>query len=208
MLSGGLDSTFLLYDLLNNTDYKIHTHHISLRYDTEPRWREEDNATAKILEYCHKNYREFTHSFSRFDFTGFKKHIGWDSDVQMLAASKVAPNLITYAEDYITLALGWTTDSFEKTEVIERLARNVTGGIWQALLNSIEPENIRQRIDPKIALPIIEKSMYKKDILKEIPKELLQFSWSCRKPDYSSGTPQQCGKCHACKLINKSLKGQ
>ncbi|RLA80191.1 MAG: hypothetical protein DRG78_11470, partial [Epsilonproteobacteria bacterium] len=89
MFSGGVDSTYMLYHFLKNTEHNIHVHHISLRYPSEPRWKEEDNASREIIKYCRK-IRTFEYSESRFDF-GFYRYVGRDSDTQLLFASKVAP---------------------------------------------------------------------------------------------------------------------
>ena len=38
MLSGGVDSTFMLYHYLTQTSDAVHAHHISIRYPHLPRW--------------------------------------------------------------------------------------------------------------------------------------------------------------------------
>ena len=77
MLSGGLDSCYMLYYYLTQTDHDVHAHYISLRYPSESRWREEDIASRKIVEYC-RSIRVFDYTESRFDI-GFKRYVGRDS---------------------------------------------------------------------------------------------------------------------------------
>jgi hypothetical protein len=200
MLSGGLDSSYLLYYLLVDTNYEIHTHHISLRYDVEPRWAEEDTATNNVINYCQK-IRNFSSSESRFDFRGFG-HVGWDSDLQVLVAARVAPNL----RKKVRVAIGWTCDSVNKLIVKSRLERNVTANIWTACRNSVDKPERRKLLNEKLWFPLVDMGMYKKDILRNCPDDLVDLTWSCRKPVKKDGKSVPCGKCFVCKEILAARK--
>jgi len=126
-----------------------------------------------------------------FDFRGFPKHVGWDSDMQVMVASKVAPNL----RGKVTVALGWTADSMEKPVVQDRMKRNCTNNMWEVCRNSIDNTNKRSRLNPKLWMPLVDMRYYKTDILRECPKELVDLTWSCRRP--IRGEP--CGRCFSCK---------
>lgn len=199
MFSGGLDSTYMLYHYLMNTNYKIHVHHISMRYPSEPRWQEEDTATRKIINVCQK-IRSFQYSESRVDF-GFYHYVGRDSDTQLLMASKVAPNI----KGPVSLALGWLySDHLEDLEN-GRAENKVTEKLWEALCNSID-KKFGDYINREILLPLVEMKLNKKELITQLPKELLELTWSCRKPQKSeSGVSIPCGKCHPCRAIKKVL---
>ncbi|MGD2045982.1 MAG: hypothetical protein PVJ80_16620 [Gemmatimonadota bacterium] len=191
MFSGGVDSTWLLHHYLSETDLRVHAHHISIRYPHQKRWRAEDPACEKIVDWCRNNLRGFEYSVSRFELDFHR--IGWDSDLQLLVASKVALNL---GPGPITLALGWCTDDLERPRVRERQERGITPRLWEALCESAG----RPLLSRTIAMPIVEQGLSKKDLLDQLPDGLLELTWSCRNPVFTHGTPRPCGECHACGL--------
>ena len=89
MLSGGLDSVYLLYHYLTKTDLDVHAHHIVLKTPSEDRWEEEVKASRAVEKYCKNQYRDFQYSESYWEFP-FLKYVGWDSDLCLLTASKIA----------------------------------------------------------------------------------------------------------------------
>lgn len=155
MFSGGIDSTFMLYHYLKNTDYDVHVHHISLRYPSEPRWKEEDIASRKIVELC-KSIRKFEYSESRVDL-GFYKYVGRDSDTQLLMASKVAPNL----NGYISIALGWQINALNNEVFNERSKKRITEKLWEALCNSMDLD-FGKNINRELLFPLINMKLSKK----------------------------------------------
>lgn len=198
MFSGGVDSTFMLYHYLKNTDLNVHVHHISLRYPSEPRWKEEDIASRRIVEYCRK-IRPFDYSESCFEL-GFYKYVGRDSDTQLLMASKVAPNL----EGEVHVAIGWHNK--DHTSIIERERRiRVTQNVWHALHDAYDPL-FSNSVSRELLFPILEMGISKKEMIKMLPRELLQMTWSCRRPiKGDKGISRPCGKCHPCKDIKEAL---
>jgi hypothetical protein len=55
----------------------------------------------------------------------------------------------------------------------------------------------KHEIDPQVRFMI--KHLYKKEIIKLLPKELLDLTWSCREPIIKSEEEfVECGKCRAC----------
>lgn len=199
MFSGGLDSTYMLYHYLKNTDYAVHVHHISLRYPSEPRWQEEDVSSRKIVELCRK-IRSFEYSESRVDI-GFYKYVGRDSDTQLLMASKVAPNL----KGEVHLALGWQSSDHQDDLLNGRAQSQVTEKLWDALCESMD-KPFNQNISRVILFPLIEMKLKKKQMITMLPRELLQMTWSCRRPIKSKeGVSRPCGKCHPCTEIKEAL---
>lgn len=195
MLSGGLDSCYMLYSYLTQTDYAIHAHHISLRYPSEPRWEQEDSACRQIVKYCHQ-IRPFDYSESRFDI-GFKRYVGRDSDTQLLMAAKVAPNL----RGEVHVALGWEKSDFE-LEVNQQRAKNkVTENLWNALCDSIDYP-LGKHISRKILFPLIEMNIDKSQMIAALPDELVDMTWSCRRPQKDEhGVIYYCGICKPCQTL-------
>ena len=198
MFSGGIDSTYLLYHYLRHTSHPVHAHHISFRYAHWPRWRAEDPASEKISDWCRENVRDFEYSTSRFDLDF--PDVGWDSDLQLLVASKVALNL---RGRRITFALGWCTEDLQRAQVRDRQERNVTTNLWRALCRSVVDADLNQ----EIAMPIVERGLSKADIIAELPEELVALAWSCRTPRFEDDVPRPCGRCNACRL-RASAAGQ
>lgn len=199
MFSGGVDSTFMLYHYLKNTDFKIHVHHISLRYPSEPRWKEEDISSRKIVEFC-RNIRPFDYSESRVD-VGFYKYVGRDSDTQLLMASKVAPNI----KGKVSIALGWLYSDYQDDILNGRATGRITEKLWEALCDSMD-KNLGENVDREILFPLIDMKISKKEILKAIPQELLILTWSCRRPvKDNKNISRPCGKCHPCSDIKMAL---
>jgi acyl-coenzyme A synthetase/AMP-(fatty) acid ligase len=200
MFSGGIDSTYLLYHYLVNTDYRLHVHHISMRYPSEPRWKEEDIASRKIVEACRK-IRAFDYSESRFDF-GFYSYVGRDSDTQLLIASKIIGNI----KGPVALALGWNYSDHRHDLRNGRAANRVTETLWETLCDGMDA-SLAERVDREIQLPILRQKLTKDAIIKRLPEALLDLTWSCRKPvKGKDGISRNCGKCAPCREIAVSLK--
>jgi 7-cyano-7-deazaguanine synthase in queuosine biosynthesis len=195
MLSGGVDSAYLLQDYLARTEDRMHAHHVSLRYPHQQRWRVEDRACRAIVAWCRRHLRDFEYSTSRFDlrFRG----IGWDSDLFLLVASKVALNL---GPGPVQVALGWCVDDLERPIVRDRVERGVTTRIWRALHESIAAPHVA--VD--LAFPLVERGLTKAELVDGLPQELLELTWSCRQPDFSAQPPRPCGSCHSCRLREKA----
>lgn len=197
MFSGGADSTYMLYHYLKNTNYNIHAHHISMRYPSEPRWKEEDIASRKIVEYC-KNIRGFHYTESRLDF-GFLRYVGRDSDTQLLIAAKVAPNL----KGKVHVALGWQYRENRRGAFPGRLDNNISENLWNALCDSIDaPHN--KKVSRILLFPLISMQKTKKMIFQELPNELLDLTWSCCHPKKTNNGSVACGKCRVCKQVQEA----
>lgn len=195
MFSGGADSAYLLYYYLVHTPYMVHVHRVDLRYLSEPRWKEENAASERILQYCRENYRTFSASKSRYEFP-FGAHVGWDSDLFCILGLRVAANMAhRYKNQRVKVAFAWTCDDARRVVTRDRIQRNVTGSIFKACHASL-PDSYRNRIENRVEFILMEQGMDKKDIYLEMPEPLWQMSWSCRTPHKG----RHCGHCHACRL--------
>ena len=92
----------------------------------------------------------------------------------------------------------------EREVVKDRAKRHVTANLWKALHASLY-EGQRRIVSDKHMFPILDEKKFKKDIISEMPSELVDLSWTCRKPK-KGGT--ECLQCHACKTRAAAMKGE
>lgn len=205
MFSGGLDSAYVLWELLTKTDLPVHCHHVELRVASEPRWEHEKIAATNIYRYCTANYRTFSHGHSVYSWPAKTPFVGWDSDLILVEAQKVAGNFAMVAGiEKVQVILGWCQDDLEREVVKERASRNVTPNLWKALHASLYA-NQRMLVSDKLSFPLLEQKKYKKDLLTDMPPELVELAWTCRKPEHDGSA---CRKCHACRALAAAKKGQ
>jgi len=186
MFSGGMDSTYLSWKLLMDKTEEVHLHYVSIRNDAESIWKKEDIATEKIIEYFKLCKFDFKYSKSKFEFFG-QANVGFDSDLLLVVAQKLAQN--SYGNT-IEVLLGWNPYDMQRPLIIDRSNRHVTENIWKAL---VESNTNRKRINKVLQFPLIEQNITKDIMVKEMPQELIDLTWSCR---HDNEIP--CGKCNAC----------
>jgi tRNA(Ile)-lysidine synthase TilS/MesJ len=196
MVSGGVDSAYLLYKLLKDGDKNLHAHHIKfITHNQFYRWDVEEKAYHDIVNYLSK-VRNFSHSTSTVDLSTFP-YTGWDSDLQLYVGSRVAMNLTA---DKVSLAIGDNADDYISGDVKDRAERNVSTNLWKALHESMD-EIFREKVSEDVDYPL--KNMTKQQILDDMPQDLLDLCWSCREPVRKGEKVTACGKCHACKQLQK-----
>lgn len=185
-ISGGLDSTYLLYHYLKDTDYIIHAHHIILKSKFEPRWEEELKACKNIVSYC-QNIRYFDYTESTWEFPF---HC-WDFEIVVFCCGQIARK-ITKPDTNISLTAGVVLEDTKRSSSgVSRIRR--FEHIWTAVT-----EPLKNRRSLKLETPIMNLS--KKDLLENMPEELSEMCWSCRHSD--NGEP--CGRCKACDEVKKA----
>ena len=191
MFSGGIDSTYLAWKLMSSGIF-LNLHHVSIRNDSEKMWKPQYNAIFGIIKYFIENGMNFKYTQSEFHFFGWSQ-IGFDSDILLLAAQKVAQNFVGEVE----VILGWNPADMLRPRIADRAKRNVTANIWSALVQSAPNRDMIA----DLKYPLIEWDKTKEEMIQEMPKDLLDMTWSCRRP--VDGNP--CGRCHACKAKNNHL---
>lgn len=169
----------------------MNLHHVSIRNDAEKMWKPQYTAIFDILQYFMELDLNFKYTQSEFHFFGWNQ-IGFDSDILLLTAQKVAQNF----NGKVEILLGWNPADMMRPQIADRAKRSVTSNIWKALVQSAP-----NRCDiADLQYPLIDWNITKEEMIQEMPKDLLELTWSCRRPD--NGNP--CGHCHACKAKNKA----
>ncbi len=181
-LSGGIDSTYNLYQWLKkNPKQRILVHHINY-YSFEGRGDYEKKAVQDVLKWLRsKGYKNFKYVETTFDNSKFGR-MGFDSEV-------LAPIHAFVIKRYKTLRtyiLNAPKDEYDRlgSELQRRneFSKKILETILGYQMNYITP----------LA------KMSKQEIIADMPKDLLELCWYCRHPRADGST---CGQCHTCKQV-------
>ena len=190
MFSGGLDSTYLLYKLLKESDDHLWVHHIQLM-SKENRWREERKAVKQIIQYCKSNIRDFSYSESIWKFN-FTKYFAYDIEVVAFVAAQIIPNIYSKNLGPVYVVTGRVKNDDEAQSSLNQTEH--TDLLWKTLCKRHSGKVINE-----LHRPI--RHMYKKELIPELPKELFDMVWYCRRPQNG----QVCNVCRTCLQMKKSL---
>jgi 7-cyano-7-deazaguanine synthase in queuosine biosynthesis len=186
LFSGGLDSTYLLWKMLNE-QRNIHVHHVSIRSHREPMWKEQDEAVKKILEHLWA-IRPFKYTESVYEWF-CSDQLAFDTDVVISHAQPVVKMI--NPEIRIHLHIGWTPEDMKIPIVQERVKHDVSNNLWRALKLSLgNPPNLPDILTKRL----VDDNITKKDMLQELPPELLELTWTCRTPVHG----KKCNMCSSC----------
>lgn len=183
-LSGGQDSTYVLYTWLkNNPNKKLLVHHVNLHHKAENREFEEQKAVKKILKWLKQNgFKNFEYHESSFDY-GTLPHISI-KDIQVVA---LFTGIILRSRRFKSInkiLMPW-----HKGEVN---AQHINRGyrVRDLLFGLDIPTE-----DYELIFPI--ENHTREQMAKEMPLELLKLCHCCRKPVNS----KNCGHCRTCKEL-------
>lgn len=190
MFSGGLDSTAVLYEVLTETEEDIHVHHIILR-NKEFRWEVESIAVKSISDYLSKHTRSFQFTQNMWGFLQFQRFIGWDMDIVFFTAAQIAKN----KTEINKVAIGSRINpSYQTKRREQRMERSLA--VWNACFMHYSHDV------PQIIKPVGNKD--KKDLINDMPEDLVRLTWSCRKPvREKQGSFKRCGTCQTCQQMKK-----
>ncbi len=199
MFSGGIDSTAALVKLLQESSDPLIVHHI-YKYDAESQYHAEVEAIAvnNVLEYCKKNYREFTFTSSKWEFG--LPYFGWN----LTLCAFVGAQVIRSFGDTITRYVVGThqDDVFMQQGIDERGFGDGSRRLQEALgvfYASFGTSN-RETL-PSIYWPL--KDMTRQQVVDSLPKDLLALTWTCRQPiKLANGEFDICGQCISCKTLH------
>lgn len=182
--SGGIDSTYLLWKLLCETDDVILAHHIKIK-NMEDRDRIETKQARSIAKYLEQNCRSFVYSESSVNHTNLSWY-GYD--------------VMTIAFEIGIRATSWLIDS---NEAVDRwtMASCLEEGGWPNRWKHVE------RCITSSCFPHKPPSFYslqpikKIEQIKAMPDTLSELTWYCRHPKPTRSGYKTCGKCKTCCLM-------
>lgn len=192
MFSGGLDSTAMLVKLLTESDEPLRVHHIHMR-NAEGRDAAERTAVQAIVAYCRSRYRPFQYSESGLDFRGLEA-----IPIDYLSIAFVACQVAIDTPGCKRIAVG----ALERdTDIVNRSARQ----------RHVFDEMYACYRARKLGEPVVEwvYPVYrdgKAELAAGLPPELVDLTWSCRRPVRRGERYEPCGACKAC-LARQTIPG-
>lgn len=184
MFSGGLDSTAMLVQLLTKSAEPLRVHHIRMD-NAEGRAAAEQSAVEAIVAWCRARYRPFRYSESGLDFRGLEA-IPIDYLSIAFVACQVA--IDTAGCDRVAIgALSRDTD-IENRSARQRRVFDEMYACYRA----------RRLGEPSVEWLYPVYRMGKQELAEGLPPELLELTWSCRRPVPDGARYRPCGACKAC----------
>jgi len=182
MLSGGIDSAALLVNLLSYTKCQVHVHHVQLA-DYNNAHRAELERVQKILDFCLRNIREFTYSFS-FTEERYEGNYSCGLDAELWAFK--AARICKSHRDFDLVALGLS----------DKRAALQCSDVFKTVVNC---DGFMGSTIPQLILPRVAGDCDNVDIYESMPKELADICWSCRTPIKYEDSYVPCRTCSSCR---------
>lgn len=182
MFSGGLDSTAMLVKLLNETADELRVHHIRM-VNREGRAAAEQAAVERIVAYCRARYRPFRYSESGLEFGELEA-----IPIDYLSIAFVACQVAIDTPGCTRVAVGTLAAD---TDIVNRTARQRR--VFDAMY---ECYRARKLGEPQVEwiFPVYQAA--KARLAAALPPELLDLTWSCRRPVEGF---RPCLVCKACR---------
>jgi 7-cyano-7-deazaguanine synthase in queuosine biosynthesis len=199
MFSGGFDSTALLFKCVNETGYDLHVHHIRL-INRERREKAEDKAVKKLIEEARK-IRPFVFSSNTYECPD-SCGIGY-TGVDLIKVGFVAGDII----NMIVTAIKMNTQEPQNIEAL--VGTNMTEvkdpDAFKSDIRYLGSQhafrshflNYPDQPSPQFVLPFLNRT--REDIIQYIPRRLLKYTISCRRPVEVGNEFVPCGLCFACR---------
>ena len=186
LLSGGIDSVAVLANVLCETEHEVHAHHIELA-NRENRQQAENDAVSDVVDYCWRNFRDFSFSTSKSEFRISTR--GYDLVIAMFHAALVSISSGRNV-DFVM------TGHFRTSDVRKEYGQQMLDSCF--LKDSTKPRWIR----PLDALP--DEGNIKATIYNSVPLTLAELGWSCRTPVPTPEGLRPCGACYACRNLEQA----
>jgi 7-cyano-7-deazaguanine synthase in queuosine biosynthesis len=184
MFSGGLDSTAMLVKLLAESDEELRVHHIRM-VNREARAQAEQSAVEAIVAWCRGRYRPFRHSESALDFSQLEA-----IPIDYLSIAFVACQVAIDTPRCNRIAVAALA---RDTDIENRSARQRR--VFDALYDCYRARKLGE---PQVEwiYPVYHST--KQELASALPRELVELTWSCRRPVREAGGLRPCGACKAC----------
>jgi 7-cyano-7-deazaguanine synthase in queuosine biosynthesis len=184
MFSGGLDSTAMLVQLLSQSDEALRVHHIRMA-NREQRADAEQAAAERIVAWCRERLRPFRYSESALDFRDLEA-IPIDYVCIAFVACQVA--IDTPGCNRIAVAA-----LARDTDIENRSARQ--RAVFEAMYQCYRARKLGE---PQVEWIYPVYHATKRSLAASLPAELLEMTWSCRRPVREGRAWRPCGACKAC----------
>ena len=168
MFSGGLDSSAMLVRLLEQGDEPLRVHHIRM-INREKRDLAEQRAVDSILAYCRAHYRPFRYSESALDFAGLEA-----IPIDYLSIAFVACQVAIDTPRCDRVAVGSLASD---TDIVNRSERQKR--VFDVMY---ECYRARKLGEPRVDWVYPVYHTPKTELAAALPHELLELTWSCRRP--------------------------
>jgi 7-cyano-7-deazaguanine synthase in queuosine biosynthesis len=184
MFSGGLDSTAMLVKLLTQSEEPLRVHHIRMA-NREQRAEAEQAAVERIVAWCASRYRPFRYSESALDFRELEA-IPIDYVCIAFVACQVA--IDTPGCNRVAVAALARDTDIENRSALQRR-------VFDSLYECYRARKLGEaRVD--WIYPVYHAA--KRELADSLPRELLDMTWSCRRPLRDGEGWRACGACKAC----------
>ncbi len=198
MFSGGIDSVYVLYRLLKESDDEIVAHHIHF-VNIERRHEAEARACRVVVDYLKKTVRDFIYTESAIDRSRFRA-FGMDDmavgfEVGIVHSSLIVDRGIGFDRWTSGTCLEEELEYFGASE-IERF-ENVLNCVQGSCYPNPAPRFFQLKIIPKKAQ------------MDYMGQALVDLCWTCRTPVWAEdGSASECGTCKTCVLMGKIRRGE
>ena len=181
MFSGGIDSTAMLVKLLAESTDELRVHHIRMA-NREGRDAAEQRAVDSILCYCRAHYRPFRYSESGLDFRSLDA-----IPIDYLSIAFVACQVAIDTPRCTRIAVGSLAAD---TDIANRSARQ-----RRVFDEMYACYRARKLGEPQVEWVYPVHDIPKTELAAALPAELLDLTWSCRRPVNGF---RPCFVCKAC----------
>jgi 7-cyano-7-deazaguanine synthase in queuosine biosynthesis len=182
MFSGGLDSTAMLVKLLAETTDELRVHHIRMD-NREMRAQAEGRSVQRILDWCRGRYRPFRYSESGLEFSQLEA-----VPIDYLSIAFVACQVAIDTPGCTRVAIGALAAD---TDIANRSARQ-----RRVFDEMYACYRARKLGEPRVEWIYPVYHTPKAELAAALPQDLLDLTWSCRRP--MEGL-RPCMTCKACK---------
>jgi hypothetical protein len=184
-LSGGIDSTYVLYKHVTEIGTPLVVHHCNIK-NNEKRDKVETRAAREVVRYMREKHgADITYTESTFDYGN--NAIVQDIELIGFVAGMVFRNPAYQIDGMYICASKYDMEQPGNYELRSRRR-------FQIIKAMTDREDI--------VFDYIIKDTPREDIIRELPKELLFRAWFCRRPNGE----QICGKCKTCNVTVPTLK--
>lgn len=198
MLSGGIDSVYVLARLLRESEDEIIAHHIHF-INPEGRDRAEKMACERIVTHLRDTARPFVYTESAIDRRRFQA-FGMDD---MAVAFEVGVVSNSFLIDRGHGIDRWTSGTCLEEELEYYGSTEVER--FEHVLNTAAASCYPNPAPRFFQLEIIPK----RDQITYMGEELTSLCWTCRAPIWEDpATPKECGNCKTCKTMNRIRRGE